>query len=54
VAEVISVDGVPPASGPEIVEAVLGVLKGLVPEETTDVAAVLPKDLRRMWEEAGA
>ena len=54
VAEVISVDGVPPASGPEIVEAVLGVLKGLVPEETADVAAVLPKDLRRMWEEAGA
>lgn len=32
--------------------AVLAALRGLVPEETADVAAVLPDELRRLWQGA--
>lgn len=35
-----------------IVESVLGALRDLVPEEVTDVAAVLPGELRDLWKTA--
>lgn len=35
-----------------VTESVLGVLRELVPEEAADVAAVLPADLREMWNAA--
>ncbi|HVM40246.1 MAG TPA: DUF2267 domain-containing protein [Acidimicrobiia bacterium] len=35
-----------------VVEAVVGALRDLVPEEARDVAAVLPENLRRFWERA--
>ncbi|HLI15319.1 MAG TPA: DUF2267 domain-containing protein [Acidimicrobiales bacterium] len=37
---------------PAVVAAVLGELRRLVPEEAADLAAVLPGELRRWWEEA--
>lgn len=35
-----------------LIEAVLGQLRSLVPEEAHDVAAVLPEDLRMLWNNA--
>jgi len=35
-----------------IVDSVIGSLRGLVPEETLDVAAVLPEGLRQLWKSA--
>lgn len=37
-----------------VVEAVLGTLRDLVPEEAGDIAAVLPADLRSLWLSADA
>jgi uncharacterized protein (DUF2267 family) len=36
----------------ELLLVVLGWLKHLAPEETADVAALLPRDLRALWERA--
>jgi uncharacterized protein (DUF2267 family) len=38
-----------PGARPAIVESVIGTLRALVPEESFDVAAVLPKELRPLW-----
>ena len=35
-----------------VCEALLGVIRELVPDEAADVAAVLPKDLRELWNAA--
>jgi uncharacterized protein (DUF2267 family) len=44
-----SCDAVPIVRAEAIVEGVLATLRDLVPEESDDVAAVLPDDLREMW-----
>lgn len=36
----------------QIVESVLGAFRELVPEEATDISAVLPEELRRIWKAA--
>jgi uncharacterized protein (DUF2267 family) len=36
-----------------VIAAVLGELRSLVPEERSDVAAVLPRELRDLWERPG-
>lgn len=41
--------GLDPIVARAAVESVLGALRDLVPEETADVAAVLPADLREAW-----
>jgi len=38
------------AAGPKALEAILAELQALVPEETADIAAVLPTELRQFWE----
>ena len=50
VATVISGAYVPAERAAEAVEAVLRVLRDLVPEESEDVSAVLPEELRRLWQ----
>jgi uncharacterized protein (DUF2267 family) len=35
-----------------ITESVLAALRGLIPEEAEDIAAVLPPDLRAFWNAA--
>lgn len=35
-----------------LVESVIGALRGLVPEETVDVSAVLPGEMRQLWKVA--
>ena len=35
-----------------VCEALLGVMRELVPDEAADVSAVLPKDLRELWDSA--
>ncbi|HET6966110.1 MAG TPA: DUF2267 domain-containing protein [Acidimicrobiales bacterium] len=45
-------DGVPLGRAEHVIESVLGTLRELVPEEGRDVSAVLPTDLRRLWEGA--
>lgn len=54
VARVVSADGLPSERAEPVIESVLGTLRELVPEEAGDIAAVLPKDLRRFWEGATA
>lgn len=44
--------GMDVAHAEAIIEAVLGNLRQLVPEEAADVAAVLPTELRRFWTSA--
>jgi uncharacterized protein (DUF2267 family) len=44
--------GFEPAVGQAVVESVVGAVRGLVPEEDTDVAAVLPFELRHLWKTA--
>ena len=44
--------GMPPEQHQRVVASVLGTLRELVPEEATDLAAVLPPDLRGFWEAA--
>ena len=41
-----------PGQARHLVESVLGALREIVPEETADIAAVLPEELRRFWNEA--
>jgi len=50
VAAVIAEGGVDPARADEITRAVIARLRNLVREEARDVAAVLPADLRELWE----
>lgn len=49
---VSTTSGVDAMSVAPVAEAVLGTLRDRVPEEATDVAAVLPASLRRWWEVA--
>jgi uncharacterized protein (DUF2267 family) len=44
--------GVPPGREALITESVLAALRGLVPEEAEDIAAVLPTELRAFWNAA--
>ena len=52
VASVTAHGGIDPERAGAITEAVLGRLRTLVPEEASDVAAVLPDDLRVLWTNA--
>ncbi len=54
VAAVLAADGISPTSARQVIGAVLGAFKTLVPEEVSDVAAVLPIELRELWEESSA
>ncbi|HUO48685.1 MAG TPA: DUF2267 domain-containing protein, partial [Acidimicrobiales bacterium] len=47
------IDPTDPDRARAVVTAVLGALRELVPEEARGVAAVLPADLRALWEGAG-
>jgi uncharacterized protein (DUF2267 family) len=52
IAEVATMAGedIPPERRRSVVEAIVQALRALVPEESLDVAAVLPHDLRELWE----
>jgi uncharacterized protein (DUF2267 family) len=50
VAAVTAEGGIDPRHAEEITRAVVATLRGLVPEEARDVAAVLPAELRELWE----
>jgi uncharacterized protein (DUF2267 family) len=56
VAEVaaLSPEGMPPEQRGQVVETIGRALRDLVPDEAADVAAVLPHDLRELWEAASA
>lgn len=49
VARVLAVDRVPPKRAEQAVRAVFAALRGLVPEESDDICAVLPEGLRDLW-----
>jgi uncharacterized protein (DUF2267 family) len=51
---VLAPEGMAPERRREVVEAVVHALRDLVPDEAADVAAVLPHDLRVLWETAPA
>jgi uncharacterized protein (DUF2267 family) len=42
----------PPEAAVSITREVIGELRSLVPDEEADVAAVLPTELRELWEKA--
>jgi uncharacterized protein (DUF2267 family) len=46
---VAALPNVEPEARQAIVESVIRALRELVPEETVDVAAVLPENLRPLW-----
>ncbi|HEY5014036.1 MAG TPA: DUF2267 domain-containing protein, partial [Acidimicrobiia bacterium] len=50
VAAAIAEGGITPVHAEEIVRAVVATLRSLVPNEDRDVAAVLPRELRELWE----
>jgi uncharacterized protein (DUF2267 family) len=50
VAAVTAEGGIEAPHAAEITRAVVTTLRGLVPEEAQDVAAVLPSELRELWE----
>jgi uncharacterized protein (DUF2267 family) len=50
VAAVTAEGGIEPQHAEEITRAVVATLRGLVHEEARDVAAVLPAELRELWE----
>ena len=52
-AQVMTVDGMTAEQAGQVIAAVLGTLRVLVPEEAADVASVLPSKLRALWETAG-
>lgn len=52
VAAVTARGGVDPAHADAIAESVLGTLRELVPEEARDIRAVLPAELKRLWDSA--
>ncbi len=54
VARVVTLDGVTAEMAEPAIAAVLATLRALVPEEVADIAAVLPRDLARFWQEANA
>lgn len=45
---------VPPGRSGEVTASLLQTLRGLVPDEAADVAAVLPPEIRALWEGADA
>jgi uncharacterized protein (DUF2267 family) len=50
VAAVIAEGGIDPAHAEAITRAVVATLRDIVRDETRDVAAVLPDELRELWE----
>jgi uncharacterized protein (DUF2267 family) len=54
VAAVIAEGGIDPAHAERITRAVLAALRGIVHDQAGDVAAVLPRELRELWETAPA
>jgi uncharacterized protein (DUF2267 family) len=52
-AQVMSADGMSAEQADQVIAAVLGTLRVLIPEEAADVASVLPSKLRVLWETAG-
>jgi uncharacterized protein (DUF2267 family) len=50
VAAVIAEGGIDPAHAERITRAVVATLRGLVRDEVGDIAAVLPSELRALWE----
>jgi uncharacterized protein (DUF2267 family) len=50
VADVTAMGGIDPRHAEEITRAVVVALRGLVRDEALDVAAVLPRELRELWE----
>lgn len=52
VSMIVEEGGVPPDRAEGITRSVLGALRRLVPEESADIAAVLPPELRELWEKA--
>jgi uncharacterized protein (DUF2267 family) len=49
----MTADGMTAEQAGQVIAAVLGTLRVLVPEEAADVASVLPSKLRALWETAG-
>ena len=47
-----STEAMPPEAAVSITREVIGQLRSLVPDEEADVAAVLPTELRELWEKA--
>jgi uncharacterized protein (DUF2267 family) len=54
VAAVTAEGGIEPEHAEEITRAVVATLRGLVRDEARDVAAVLPGELRELWETESA
>jgi uncharacterized protein (DUF2267 family) len=54
VAAVIAEGGIDPAHAEPITRAVVAALRGIVHDQEADVAAVLPRELRELWETAPA
>jgi uncharacterized protein (DUF2267 family) len=50
----LSEGGMDAGHAPDVTRAVVGTLRELVPEEQRDVSAVLPEELRMLWERAPA
>jgi uncharacterized protein (DUF2267 family)/osmotically-inducible protein OsmY len=48
---VATTEALPAGRETDVTRAVIHELRALVPDEAADVAAVLPEDLRRMWEQ---
>lgn len=53
-AAVVAMDVLPPTHVPWVVDAVVGALRSLVPDEVADVASALPPELRHLWADAAA
>jgi uncharacterized protein (DUF2267 family) len=45
--------GIPLERGEQVTAAVVHALRGLVPDDAVDVAAVLPAELRAFWQGSG-
>lgn len=54
IARVVAIDGMTAETAEPAISAVFATLRTLVPEEVADVTSVLPRDLARFWQEAGA
>ena len=54
VAAVTAEGGIEPRHAEAITRSVVGALRGVVPEEARDIAAVLPGELRELWTSAPA
>ncbi len=50
VAHIVAASGIPADTAEDVTRAVVLTLRDLVPEEASDVAAVLPTELRQLWQ----